>query len=159
MEILASTSPHQHCHWHQHCKKNIFTFRILRSEYLCSFLCLVGISTTLLHILISLRFPVHPFRAVYSCSRKRLFEHSETSLHWCFKETTVPKISAYFAYFLANIQGGVLFKYTCRPSWDCAKKFFGAAILQTGICPSNLDVRYSVQKTQSFFQVSFETQS
>ena len=64
-----------------------------------------GISTTLLQILISLRFPIHPFKGVHWCSRKRLFEHSETSVHWCFKKTTAPKISAYFAYFPAKHPG------------------------------------------------------
>ena len=52
--------------------------------------------------------------------------------------------------FQRNIQGGVLFRYTRRPSWDCSKKLFRASILQTGIYPSILDVRYSAQKTQSF---------
>ena len=64
-----------------------------------------GISTNLLQILISLRFPIHPFKGVYWCSRKRLFEHSEASIHWCFKKTAAPKISAYFAYFPANHPG------------------------------------------------------
>ena len=61
-----------------------------------------GISTTLLQIRISLRFPIHPFKGIHWCSRKRLFEHSEASVHWCFKKTTAPKISAYFAYFPAT---------------------------------------------------------
>ena len=64
-----------------------------------------GISTTLLQILISLRFPIHPFKGVHWCSRKRPFEHSEASFHWCFKKTTAPKISAYFAYFPAKHPG------------------------------------------------------
>ena len=64
-----------------------------------------GISTTLLQILISLRSPIHPFKGVYWCCRKRLFEHSEASVHWCFKKTTAPKISAYFAYFPAKHPG------------------------------------------------------
>ena len=48
--------------------------------------------------------------------------------------------------FQRNIQGGVLFRYTRRLCWDCSKKLFRASILQTGIYPSNLDVRYSAQK-------------
>ena len=64
-----------------------------------------GISTALLQILISLRFPIHPFKDVHWCSKKRLFEHSEASVHWCFKKTTAPKIFAYFAYFPAKHQG------------------------------------------------------
>ena len=59
--------------------------------------------------------------------------------------------------FQRNFQGGDLFKYICMPSWDCSKKLFRAAILQTGIYPNNLDVRYSAQKN-SIFQLSFETQ-
>ena len=109
-----------------------------------------GISTTLLQILISLRFPIHPFKGVHWCSRKRLFEHSEVSLHWCLKKQLLRK---FLHTFQENIQGGVILKYTCRPSWDCSKKLFRAAILQTGIYRSNLDVRYSAQKTQSFTRV------
>ena len=30
------------------------------------------------------------------CSRKRLFELSEPSVHWCFEKITTPKVSAYF---------------------------------------------------------------
>ena len=58
-----------------------------------------GTSTTLLQLLISLRFPTHPFKGVCWCSRKWLFEHLEASVHWCFKKTTAPKISGYFGYF------------------------------------------------------------
>ena len=36
-----------------------------------------GISTTLLQILSSLRFPIHQVKGVHWCSRKKLFEHSE----------------------------------------------------------------------------------
>ena len=56
-----------------------------------------GTSTTLLQILNSLRFPIHPFKGVHWCSSKRLFEHTKASVHWCFKKTTAPKISGYFA--------------------------------------------------------------
>ena len=62
-------------------------------------------STTLLQILISLRFPIYPFKGVHWCSRKRLFEHSEASVHWCFKKTAAQKISGYFAYFVAKHSG------------------------------------------------------
>ena len=57
-----------------------------------------GISTTLLQVIISLRFPIHPFKGVHWCSRKRLLKHSETSVHWC-RKTAASKISGYFAYF------------------------------------------------------------
>ena len=64
-----------------------------------------GIRPTLLQILISLRFPIHPFKGVHWCSRKRLFEHSEAFIHWCLEKTTAPKISAYFTYFPAKLPG------------------------------------------------------
>ena len=64
-----------------------------------------GISITLLQILISLRFAIYAFKGVYWCSGKRLFEHWEASVHWCFKKSTAPKISAYFAYFPAKHPG------------------------------------------------------
>ena len=64
-----------------------------------------GISTTLLQILISLRFPIHPSKGVHWCSRKRLFEHSQASVHWCFEKITAPKIFTYFAYFPAKHPG------------------------------------------------------
>ena len=102
MEILALASQHHHRHWHGHCKKIVFVFRIffLKNRIFMLFLVLsYGINTTLLQILISLGFPIHPLKDVYWCSRKRLFEHSEASVHWCFKKTTAPKASPYFAYF------------------------------------------------------------
>ena len=46
-----------------------------------------GIITTLLQILISLRFPIHPSKGVHWCSRKRLFELSEVSVHLRFEKT------------------------------------------------------------------------
>ena len=64
-----------------------------------------GISTALLQTLISLRFPIHPLKGVYWYSRKRLFEHSEASVHWSFKKTTAPKVSPYFACFPAKHPG------------------------------------------------------
>ena len=76
------------------------------------------ISVTLLQILISRRFPIHPFKGVHWCCRKRLFEHSEASVHWCFKKQLLRK---FLHIFQRNIQGGVIFKYTRRPSWDCSK--------------------------------------
>ena len=64
-----------------------------------------GISTTLMQILISLRFPIYSFKGVHWCSRKRLFEHLEAFVYWCFEKTTAPKVSAYFAYFPAKLPG------------------------------------------------------
>ena len=109
-----------------------------------------GISTTLLQILISLRFPIYPFKGGHWCSRKSLFEHSEAPSIGVLKKQMLRKFLHTLHTFQRNIQGRVLFKYTRRPSWDCSEKLFRAAILQTGIYPSNLDIRYSAQKTQSF---------
>ena len=64
-----------------------------------------GISTTLLQVLSSLRFHIHPLKGVHWCSRKKLFELSEASVHWCFGKTTAPEISACFAYFPAKNSG------------------------------------------------------
>ena len=55
-----------------------------------------GISTTLLQILISLRFPIHPSKSDHWCSKKRLFELSEASVYLCSEKITSPKMSAYF---------------------------------------------------------------
>ena len=98
-----------------------------------------GISTTLIQTIISLRFPIHPFKGgarlpSIGVLKKQLLRKFLHTLHT----------------FQGNIQGGVLFKYTRRTSWDFSKKLFRATILQAGVYPSNLDVRYSAQKTQSF---------
>ena len=58
-----------------------------------------SISTTLQQMLTSLGFPIHASRGVHCCSKNRLFELSEVSVHWCFEKIAIPKISAYFAYF------------------------------------------------------------
>ena len=89
--------------------KNLFLpseFFLKKQNFFFLFLVLsYCISTTLLQILISLRFPIHPFNSVHWCSRKLLFEHLEASVHWCFKKTTATKISAYFAYSPAKHPG------------------------------------------------------
>ena len=54
-----------------------------------------GISTTLLQMVISLRFPIHPFKGVHWCSRKRIFEFSEASTHWCCVKRIAPNVSVY----------------------------------------------------------------
>ena len=74
-----------------------------------------GISTILLQILISLRFPIKPPKGVNWCSRKRLFEFSEAYVHWCFEKITARKIPAYF---LAKNPGWSPFQYTRRFSWN-----------------------------------------
>ena len=56
--------------------KDFFESRIFMSFLVLSY----GISTTLLQILSSLRFPIHPVKEVHWCSRKKLFEHLEASV-------------------------------------------------------------------------------
>ena len=68
-----------------------------------------GISTTLLQILISLRFPIHPFKGGLWCSRKKLFEHSEAPSIGVLKKQMLRKFLNTLYTFLRNIQGGVLF--------------------------------------------------
>ena len=53
-----------------------------------------GISTTLLQMLISLRFLTLPFKGVYWCSTKRLFQLSEASANCCFEKIPDSKIFA-----------------------------------------------------------------
>ena len=97
--ILASASPLQeNCF----CIQNFF---LLNRMFILFLVLSYGISTTLLQILFSLRFPIHPLKDVYSCSRKRLFEHLEASVHCYFKKGTAPKVSPYFAYFPAKHPG------------------------------------------------------
>ena len=101
--ILASTSSLASA-----LQKNYFCLQnfFLKNRIFMLFLVLsYGISTTLLQILISLQFPIYPFKGVCWSSRKRLFEHSEASVHWCFKKTTAQKISAHFAYLPAKHPG------------------------------------------------------
>ena len=60
-------------------QKNCFclqNFFFLNRTFMLFLVLSYSISTTLLQILISLRFSIHPLKGVYWCSRKRLFEHS-----------------------------------------------------------------------------------
>ena len=105
-------------------QKNYFCVQneIFMFVYMLSY----GISTTLLQILISLRFPVHTFKGIHWCFEKRLFELSEALVHWCFEKITSPKISGCFP---AKHLGWINIKYTHRPVWDFSKKLFRPAIL------------------------------
>ena len=85
MEISASASRYQHRHWnwywHRHCQNFIFASEVIFWKNRMFFFELwYIISTTLLQIHISLRFPTHPFKSVYWCSRKSLFGLSEASV-------------------------------------------------------------------------------
>ena len=117
LEISASHR-HWNRYWHQHCKNFIFAFWSFfwknRAFLFIPFLS-SGISTILLQILISLRFPIKPPKGVNWCSRKKLFEFSEAYVHWCFEKITARKIPAYF---LAKNPGWSPFQYTRRFSWN-----------------------------------------
>ena len=153
MEVLALASQHQHRHWHPHCKKIIFAIRIFfkkKVEYLCSSLCLVMVSLPLCYKYLVL----YDFLYIQSKASIGVLEKS----YWIFgsihpgvlKQQLLRKFLHTLHTFQRNIQGWVLFKYACRPSRDYSKKLFRAAIRQTGIYPSNLDVRYLVQKKSIF---------
>ena len=80
-------------------KLEFFAFRIFFEKIRIFMFFLVlsyGISATLLQILISLSFPIHPSNSGHWCSGKRLFEVLEASVHWRFEKITSPKISSYF---------------------------------------------------------------
>ena len=72
-------------------QKNIFAMRIvffLIRIFMFFPVLSYGISTLLLQILSSLRFPIHQVKGVHWCSRKKLFEHTEASvskLSWVLK--------------------------------------------------------------------------
>ena len=153
LEILSSASQHQHRHWHQHCKRFIFAFITFfkKIEYLCYFLCLVMVSLPLCYKYLFL----YDFLFIHSKASIGVLEKDYLNIRkhpsiGVLKNQLLRKFLHTLHTFQRNIQGGVLFKYTRRPSWDCSKKLFRAAILQTGIYRSNLDVHYSAQKTQSF---------
>ena len=127
-------------------KKRIFMFFLVFSY---------GISTTLLQILSSLRFPVYQVKDIHWCSRKSCSIWTFGSIRpGVLKKQLLQKFLHTLHTFQRNIQCWVLFKYTCEPSWDYSKKLFRAAILQAGIHPSNLDVRYLVQK-KTIFSIEF----
>ena len=109
-----------------------------------------GVSTTSLQILSSLRFPIHQVKGVHWCSRPKAISTFGSIRSGVLKKQLLQKCLHTLNPFQRNIQGSVFFKYTCRPSWDYLKKLCRAAIMQTQVYPNNLDVRYLVQKAQSF---------
>ena len=80
------------------CHQNFF-FKV---EYLCSFLCLVMVSVPLCYKYLVL----YDFLFIQSKASIGVLEKSYLNIRkhpcWCFKKTTAPKISAYFAYFPAK---------------------------------------------------------
>ena len=65
-------------------KKIIFVIRFFfkKKDWIFVFFLVLsyGMSTTLLQILCSLQFPIHPVKGFHWYSRKKLFEHSEASV-------------------------------------------------------------------------------
>ena len=95
----------------------------------------------------SLRFPVHPSKGFHWCSWKRLFELSEASDYWCFEKITASKISAYSQ---QNIQGGILFNYTRRSSWDFSKKLFRTKSMLGKVGAENLKaLQFAIKKLRN----------
>ena len=108
-----------------------------------------GSSTTLPQILISPRFPIHPSKGVQWCSRKRLSEVSEASVHCMLKKITAPNISAYFAYFPEK-----------RPGWSSfyihsqAFVVFFQKALQSNYSLENLLAPASVKRNSTAHVIS-----
>ena len=126
-------------------------FFFSKIEYLCYFLCLVMVSIPLCYKYLFLwDFLFIHWKTSIGVLEKGYLNIRRHPSIGVLKKQLLRKLLHTLHTFQRNIQGGVLFRYTSRPSWDCSKKLFGASFLQTGIYPSNLDVRYSAQKTQSF---------
>ena len=90
--------------WHRHLSISIVIgIGIAKKvEYLCSFLCLVMVSVPLCYKYLVL----FDFLFIKSKASIGVLEKSYLNIRkhpsWCFKKTTAPKISAYFAYFPAK---------------------------------------------------------
>ena len=90
--------------WHRHLSISIVIgIGIAKKvEYLCSFLCLVMVSVPLCYKYLVL----YDFLFIKSKVSIGVLEKSYLNIRkhpsWCFKKTTAPKISAYFAYFPAK---------------------------------------------------------
>ena len=90
--------------WHRHLSISIVIgIGIAKKvEYLCSFLCLVMVSVPLCYKYLVL----YDFLFIQSKASIGVLEKSYLNIRkhpsWCFKKTTAPKISAYFAYFPAK---------------------------------------------------------
>ena len=109
--------------WHRHSSisitisignaKNVFVPSefFLKNRIFMFFLVLsYGISTTLLEILIFLRFPIHPFKGVHCCSKKdylNIWKHPSIGV---LKKQLLRKFLHILHTFQRNIQGGVLLR-------------------------------------------------
>ena len=80
-------------------------FFLKKVEYLCSFLCLVMVSVPLCYKYLVL----YDFLFIQSKASIGVLEKSYLNIRkhpcWCFKKTTAPKISSYFASSLAKHPG------------------------------------------------------
>ena len=125
MEILASASQHQH----RHCKKFGFVFRnfFLKIESICSFFCLVMTSVQLCYKYDFLF--IHPKASIGVIEKGYLNFRNHPSVG-VLKKQLLRKLLHILHTFQRNIEGGVLFKYTRRLSWDFSKKLFRIAILK-----------------------------
>ena len=116
-----------------------------------------GISTTLLQILSSLRFPIHQVKGVHWCSRKKLFEHSEASILAFQKNNCSENFSILC----------ILSSETSRVEF-----FLSTLVGLPGITPKSFQSSYSADTglseqfrcplfgtKNSIFQMSFETES
>ena len=78
-------------------------------DHLCSFLCLVMVSVPLCYKYLVL----YDFLFIQSKASIGVLEKSYLNIRkhpsWCFKKTTAPKISAYFAYFPVKHPGLISF--------------------------------------------------
>ena len=88
--------PFGNLHWHRHCIKIGFAFRnfffFFENKIFMFFLVLsYGISTTLLQVLISLRFPFHPLKDQRQPSRGVLKKRCSENIKQIFRRIPMPK--------------------------------------------------------------------
>ena len=92
------------------CHQNFFFFK-KKVECLCSFSCLVMVSVSICY---KYKYLVlYDFLFIQSKASIGVLEKSYLNIRkhpsWCFKKTTAPKISAYFAYFPVKHPGLISF--------------------------------------------------
>lgn len=78
-------------------------------------------------------FPIHPFRGVHWCSRKKVFRKKRKKNFWKHPSISVSKNKQRLWKFLENSHVGVLFKFIFRLFWTFWKKLFRAAILYESV--------------------------
>ena len=118
MEIWASASRHPQ-HMLQHCKTFIFHFR---KFYFCLVVVLVPLCYKYL-FLYDFLF-THPKESIGVLEKDHLNFQKHQSIGVLKKEL----LQKFLHTSQHNIQGGVLFKYTRRPSWDFSKNLFNYSV-------------------------------